>query len=107
MSLPFRRILLLATCLVPSALVMAQQPAPSGEDEESRKPMNLSLPREASSPAAPASREVPDARRPSIENRRFADDYPPYGTGFEARRRELGGGIHGGFGRGRGGGRGR
>lgn len=107
MSLPFLRILLLAACLGPSALVQAQQPEPSGDAGDNRKPMNLSQPREAPSTAAPATREVPDASRPSIENRRFADDYPPYGTGFEARRRGLGGGMGGGFGRGRGGGRGR
>lgn len=107
MSLPFHRLLLLTACLGPSALVMAQQPDASTEAGDNRKPMNLSLPREAPSTTAPVSREVQAASRPSTETRRHADDYPPYGTGFEARRRGLGGGIHGGFGGGRGGGRGR
>lgn len=107
MSQPIHRILLLASCLGFSALVMAQQPEKPGDTGDNRKPMNLSQPREAASTAATTGREASDAKRPSIENRRYADDYPPYGTGFEARRRGIGRGMEGGFGRGRGGGRGR
>jgi hypothetical protein len=110
MSLQIRRFALLAIALSLATPILAQQPEAKAEREAGRKPLNLSLPREAVSPPTATTR--PDRiDDPSPMDQRWGErgdgNFAPYGTGFEARRRGMGGtgfGGNGGFGGGNGGG---
>ena len=105
MSLPIRRFSCLAIALSLAAPVMAQLPEARPEHEADRKPLNLSLPREAAFPPTATTREDPSPMDQRWGNR-GNDGFAPYGTGFEARRRGMeGGGFGGAGGRGGGGGR--
>lgn len=116
---------LLAGCFALCAPVAAQtNERPAGE-EAGRRPLNLSLPREAIAPSRPLPgtdpqlernlrREAPaddpgDARRDASEGHSRPATLAPYGTGFEARQSGMSapggfGGSMGGYGGGYGGG---
>jgi hypothetical protein len=121
-----RHVLFLVTVLGLSAPLAAQQTGTAVAGETNSKPLNLSLPREAATspdstprqdstlhdnqrtPAQPvdANDKATTERRQNETRSQRLD--APYGTGFEARQRGLGGrGFGGGFGGGRGMGRGR
>lgn len=106
------RAAIFATSLCLSSQLLAQQTVPVADSSPDGPPLNLSLNRDAATPAALAP-QAPAPRNDAV--------HAPYGTGFEARHPGLVGsgfGGHGGsYGRsqgsgggfigGRGGGRGR
>ncbi|MBU1237716.1 MAG: hypothetical protein KJ634_03765 [Gammaproteobacteria bacterium] len=121
MSLSLRRLSVLVIAIGLSAPLAAQQTATTAERRDpGRKPLNLSLPREAVSPSDSTTRLDPKLRdnvsapsQSATKNDQAADETweqrqerlsnPPYGTGFEARQRRYGGGFGEGFGGGYGG----
>jgi hypothetical protein len=125
MSLLIRRFVFIAAIPGLVSPALAQQSS-GAEGDAGRKPLNLSLPREASLPPPTFLREDPalrdNLRSPAATNqpedaarrgRRGLDrddGFAPYGTGYEARQRgggRTGFGGNDGFGGGRGAGRGR
>lgn len=117
MPLPIPRPLIFAIVFGTTAQLAAQPADTASDGDAGRKPLNLSLPREAVFPPGTMTRQDPtlrdNLRAPSrLDNARdkTAPD-APYGTGFEARQRGRGGrgagsGGAGGSGFGGGGGRG-
>jgi hypothetical protein len=117
------RLLLPAVGLLLAAPVAAQPAGKAKVDESGRRPLNLSLPREAVAPpsavtqqdqhlrdnlrAPSGSADGKDPAQPeeaSGEPQRGQVPIPPYGTGYEARQRGFGGGFGGGSSGGFGGG---
>lgn len=98
---PFARLIYFAIALGMATPLAAQQ-ATTTDDDVAPKPLNLSQPRGADSPPGnmsgrapmPRDKETPDRMR--VEADEFTD--ARYGTGFEARRRGLGGRGFGGVG---------
>jgi hypothetical protein len=107
---PFLRLIAFAIAIGMTTPLSAQQAA-TADDDGGPKPLNLSLPRgTASPPGANSGRDsTPRDKEMSGRTRLEADDVADarYGTGFEARRRGLGGRGFGRFGGGAAGGGGR
>jgi hypothetical protein len=113
MPLPIRRFAFLAVALSLASPLMAQQDRVPADGKAGRKPLNLSLPREAIFPPGTVTRQDPTLRdnlrapaRPDdasdkAESGRAGRGQDgaadaPYGTGFEARQRGVGAGGFGG-----------
>jgi hypothetical protein len=120
MPFPVSRLAFLAIALGMAAPLAAQQAGAASESAAGRKPLNLSLPRETVFTPGAITRQDPtlreNLRAPSRQDD-ASDNAPPgrtgsepdgavdapYGTGFEARRRGLGGRGFGSGGAGAGG----
>lgn len=123
MPFPISRLAILAIAFGMAAPLAAQPAGTAADGDAGRKPLNLSLPREAIFPPGAMTRQDP-ALRDNLRAPPRQDEAPdkatpdrtrgepgrgfdaPYGTGFEARRRGLGGAGHAGGGGFGGGGRG-
>lgn len=130
MPFPISRLTILAIAFGMAAPLAAQPAGTAADGDAGRKPLNLSLPREAIFPpgsmirqdptlrdnfrAPPRQDEAPDKATPDRTRGEPNGAFDaPYGTGFEARQRGLGsrggggmgGGGFGGGGRGKGRGR--
>jgi hypothetical protein len=107
MPFPIFRPVFFAIALGMAAPLFAQQPGTTVGGDAGRKPLNLSLPREAAFPLGTATRQDNAADKATPDRTRSEPDgtAAPYGAGFEARRRGLGGRGFGGGGRGMGRGR--
>ncbi|MBI5784377.1 MAG: hypothetical protein HZA64_02875 [Rhodocyclales bacterium] len=122
MPFPIPRLVFLAMAFGLAAPVSAQQAGTPAAGDAGRKPLDLSLPREAVFPPGTITRQDPTLRdnlrapsrqddasdkatRDRARSEQDGATDAPYGTGFEARRRGLGGrGFGGGSGGGGGGG---
>ncbi len=109
MPLPIPRLVLFAVAFGTTAQLSAQPAGTAADGDAGRKPLNLSLPREAVFPPDTMTRQDPTLRdnlrappRQDDARDKTAPD-APYGTGFEARQRGLGGRGLGSGGAGRGG----
>jgi hypothetical protein len=124
MPFPIPRLAILAIALGMAAPLAAQPAGTTADGDAGRKPLNLSLPREAIFPPGAMTRqdptlrdnfrtpprqdEAPDKAKPDQTRGEPTSAFDaPYGTGFEARRRGLGGRGGGGMGGGGFGGGGR
>jgi hypothetical protein len=121
MPLPIPRLAFLAIAFGMAAPLAAQPAGTTADGNAGRKPLNLSLPREAVFSPGTMTRQDPtlrdNLRAPSrqddasdkawsdrMRSERGGAADAPYGTGFEARQRGLGGGGFGGGNGGSGGG---